>query len=69
MDAAEAYGLLVKNQTASLPLKNVSVSSFVQGYLLGIQSILKYKIRALIQWKFCSELPLTTRTPWWDWRQ
>ena len=43
MDAAEAYGLLVKNQTESLPLKNVSVSSFVQGYLLGIQSVLKYE--------------------------
>ena len=41
--AAEAYGLLVKNQAASLPLKNVSVSSFVQGYLLGIQSVLKYE--------------------------
>ena len=43
MDAAEAYGLLVKNQTESLPLKNVSVSSIVQGYLLGIQSVLKYE--------------------------
>ena len=35
MNAAEAYGLLVKNQTESLPLKNILVSSFVQGYLLG----------------------------------
>ena len=43
MDAAEVYGLLVKNQTESLPLKNVSVSSIVQGYLLGIQSVLKYE--------------------------
>ncbi len=43
MAAAEAYGLLVKDKTESLPLKNVSVSSIVQGYLLGIQSVLKYE--------------------------
>ena len=41
--AAELYGLLVKDQTASLPLKDVSVSAFVQGYLLGVQSVLKYE--------------------------
>ena len=41
--AAELYGLLVKDQTASLPLKDVSVSALVQGYLLGVQSVLKYE--------------------------
>ena len=41
--AADLYGLLIKDQTASLPLKDVSVSSFVQGYLLGVQSVLKYE--------------------------
>ena len=41
--AAERYGLLIQNQTASLPLKNVSVKAFVQGYILGLQSVLKYE--------------------------
>ena len=41
--AASLHGLLIKDQTASLPLKDVSVSSFVQGYLLGVQSVLKYE--------------------------
>ena len=37
------YGLLIKGKNASLPLKDVSVSAFVQGYLLGLQSVLKYE--------------------------
>ena len=36
-------GLLIKGKNASLPLKDVSVSAFVQGYLLGLQSVLKYE--------------------------
>ena len=36
-------GLVVKGKNTPLPLKDVSVSAFVQGYLLGLQSVLKYE--------------------------
>ena len=43
MDSLEAVGLLVKDKRSSIPLKNVSVTGFVQGCLLGLQSTLKYE--------------------------
>ena len=41
--AAELYGLLSKEQTTTIPLKDVSVSAYMQGCLLGLQSVLKYE--------------------------
>ena len=36
-------GLLIKGKDESVPLKDISVAAFVQGYLLGLQSKLTYK--------------------------
>ena len=38
----ERIGLLLKDKNEALPLKDVSVSAFVQGYLVGLESKLKY---------------------------
>jgi hypothetical protein len=38
----ERVGLLTKEKQEALPLKDVSVNAFVQGYLVGLESKLKY---------------------------
>ena len=38
----EKFGLIVKGKKTALPLKDVSVEAEVQGYVLGLESTLKY---------------------------
>ena len=42
VDMEGKFGLIVKGKKTALPLKDVSVEAEIQGYVLGLESTLKY---------------------------